>query len=174
MTDFAHRLMLDQIRGGDRLDLIADDAERAQIAERLGLLSLSQLKAHAKVERDGERVRANGRIQAALEQACVATGEPVAAMIDEPFELLFVPTPAGAAKADEEIELGEGEMDTVFYDGGAIDLGGAIADTLSLALDPYPRSANADAALREAGVINEEEAGPFAALAALKGKMSGE
>lgn len=174
MSDFAHRLMLDQIRGGDRLDLVADDAERNAIAARLDLLSLGQLKAHATVERDGEQVRAKGRIQAALVQACVATGEPVAAMIDEPFELLFLPTPTSDGKADEEIELDEGEMDTVFYDGGAIDLGGAIADTLSLALDPYPRSADADATLRQAGVMTEEEAGPFAVLAALKGKLSGE
>ena len=33
------------------------------------------------------------------------------------------------------------------------------------------RSAGADAALREAGVMSEEEASPFAALAALKGKL---
>nr|WP_294851575.1 DUF177 domain-containing protein [uncultured Sphingomonas sp.] len=174
MSDFAHRLMLDQIRGGDRLDLVADDDERARIADRLGLVSLGQLRAHAAVEREGPQVRAMGRIQASLEQACVATGEPVAAMVDEPFDLLFLPVPAASGKADEEIELGEGEMDTVFYDGGAIDLGSAIADTLSLSLDPFPRSANADAALREAGVLSEEEAGPFAALAALKGKLSGE
>lgn len=174
MSDFAHRLMLDQIRGGDRLDLVADEAERAEIADRLNLLSLSQLKAHVALDRDGDDITAKGRVNAALEQACVATGEPVIALVDEPFELLFRPTPSASAKADEEIELDEGELDTVFYDGGAIDLGSAIADTLGLALDPYPRSANAAASLREAGVMTEEEAGPFAALAALKGKLSGD
>jgi len=56
----------------------------------------------------------------------------------------------------------------VFHDGAAIDLGSAIADTLSLALDPYPRSAGAEAALKEAGVLTEAEAGPFAALAKLR------
>ena len=56
----------------------------------------------------------------------------------------------------------------VFYEGGAIDLGGAIADTLALSLDPYPRSAGADAALREAGVMSEEQASPFAILAKLR------
>jgi hypothetical protein len=45
-----------------------------------------------------------------------------------------------------------------------------VADELSLALDPYPRSAGAEDALRDAGVLSEEQAGPFAALAALKGK----
>ena len=88
------------------------------------------------------------------------------AHVDEPFALLFRPEPEGAA--DEEIELGEADCDTVFHDGGSIDLGGAIADSLALALDPYPRSAEADAALKEAGVMTEEQASPFAALAALK------
>ena len=68
-------------------------------------------------------------------------------------------------------ELGEGDLDTIFHDGSAIDLGSAIADTLALSLDPYPRSAGADAALKEAGVLTEEEASPFAALAALKEKL---
>ena len=43
----------------------------------------------------------------------------------------------------------------------------------AMAIDPYPRSPAAAEALREAGVIGEEEAGPFAALAALKAKLSG-
>ena len=56
----------------------------------------------------------------------------------------------------------------MFHDGAEIDLGTAIADTLALSLDPYPRSAAADAALKEAGVLTEAEASPFAVLAKLK------
>ena len=52
----------------------------------------------------------------------------------------------------DEIELSEDDCDTVFYTGGAIDLGEAAAETLALALDPFPRSPGAAAALREAGV----------------------
>nr|WP_276591691.1 DUF177 domain-containing protein [Sphingomicrobium nitratireducens] len=107
---------------------------------------------------------------AEADQACIATGDPVAASIDEPFDLRFVPSPSGG-DADEEVELGGEDLDTVFHDGATLALGDAIADTLSLALDPYPRSAGADAALKEAGVLTEEEAGPFSALAALKEKM---
>jgi uncharacterized metal-binding protein YceD (DUF177 family) len=87
--------------------------------------------------------------------------------VDEPFELVFMPEPATTGP-DEEIELGESDCDVVFHDGAAIDLGTAIADTLALSLDPYPRSAAADAALKEAGVLTEEQASPFAALAKLK------
>jgi uncharacterized metal-binding protein YceD (DUF177 family) len=86
--------------------------------------------------------------------------------VDESFEILFVPAP-NDGRPDEEIELGEEECDTVFYEGGAIDLGSAVADSLALSIDPYPRSAGAEDALREAGVMSEAEAGPFGALAKL-------
>lgn len=171
--DFAHRLTLDRIRGGDRLDLVADEAERQAIAKRLGLDSLKQLQAHVVLDRDGDRIRATGRIAASLDQRCVVTGDPVAAHIDEPFEIAFVAEPKPNSP-DEEIELGAQDCDVVFHDGAAIDLGAAIADTLALALDPYPRSASAEAALKDAGVLSEEEAGPFAALAQLKKQMGGE
>ena len=170
MSEFVHRLQLDQIRDGDRIDINANTGELAAIASRLRLLSLDRLDAHAVLSRDGERVKANGRLKASLSQACVATGEPVAEHVDEAFALSFVPAPT----ADQELELDAEQLDTIFHDGASIDLGTAIADTLALAVDPYPRSAKADAALREAGVLSEEETGPFAALAALKGKLSGE
>jgi uncharacterized metal-binding protein YceD (DUF177 family) len=113
-------------------------------------------------------VRAAGRIKAALEQSCIASGEPVRAHVDEPFQLRFLPAPE--SRPDEEIELGAEELDVVFHDGAAIELGAALADTLALALDPFPRGPNADAALNAAGVLSEEQAGPFAALAKLKSK----
>lgn len=154
------------IRGGDRIDLAADEQDCADIAARLGLPSVSALQAHAVLERDGDSVTATGRLKANLEQACVATGEPIATSLDEPFELHFRPGPNG--RPDEEIELGADDLDTIFHDGSTIPLGESLVDTLALALEPFPRGPNAAAALQEAGVISEEEAGPFAALAALK------
>ena len=172
MNDFSQRLPLDQIRDGDRLDLSADAAECATIADRLGLLSLDRFDAHAVLARDGDRVHATGRIKASLEQSCVASGEPVPAHVDEAFDILFLPEPK-VGRPDEEIELGANDLDAMFHDGSAIELGSAIVDSLALALDPYPRSAGADAALKEAGVLSEEDAGPFAALAALREKLGG-
>ncbi|MEJ7776505.1 MAG: DUF177 domain-containing protein [Sphingomicrobium sp.] len=165
--DFAHRLRLDSIAHGQRLDLIADEAERKAIAERLRLASLGRLEAHAVLEREGTQVRASGRIRAALEQSCIASGEPVVEHVDEPFEISFLPAPVEGAP-DAEIELGAADCDVVFYDGQAIDLGEAIADTLALAMQPYPRSPDAEDALKQAGVLSEAEAGPFAALAKFK------
>ena len=168
MSDrFAHRLKLDQVHDGERVDLVADEAERRSVAERLGLESLDCLQAHATLTRKGALIEADGRITASLNQSCVVTGDPVPSHVDEPFSLLFMPEPE-SRRSDEEIELASADCDVVFYDGGILDLGSAIADTLALNLDPYPRSAGAAAALKEAGVLSEAEAGPFAALAALK------
>ncbi|HEX6217718.1 MAG TPA: DUF177 domain-containing protein [Sphingomicrobium sp.] len=167
MSDFGHRLQLDRIRDGERIELSADEAERRAISERLGLAGLERFEAHAALARNGGEIRATGRLQATLEQNCVVTGEPIPAHVDAPFALKFLPEPTGS-HSDEEVELAEDECDVVFHDGAAIDLGSAIADTLALNLDPYPRSAGADAALKEAGIMTEEEASPFAALAALK------
>jgi uncharacterized metal-binding protein YceD (DUF177 family) len=168
MTDrFAHCLPVEQIREGERLDLVADETERRSIAKRLGLNALGRLEAHVTLSRTALLVRATGRIAATLEQSCVVTGEPVAAHVDEPFTLHFMPA-GEVAREEDEIELRERDCDIVFFDGGVIDLGGAIADTLALSLDPYPRSASSDAALREAGVLSQERASPFAVLARLK------
>ena len=165
--EFAHRLPLNQIRDGERIDLSADEAERRRIAERLALRSLDRLEAHATLERKGEIVRARGRLKASLCQSCVVTDEPIDAHADEPFDIYFLPEPTPGS-SDEEVELCESDCHVVFHDGSVIDLGEAVADSLALGLDPYPRSAGAEAALKEAGVLTEAEAGPFAALAKLK------
>ncbi len=163
---FAHRLRLDQIRDGERIDLVADEAVRAAVAERLGLPSLERLEAHAILHLKGDSVRAEGRVIGSLNQDCVITGEAVPAHVDEAFEIAFMPEPQ-VGRSEEEIELESVDCDVVFHDGGTIDLGNAIADTLALGLPAYPRSPAADTALKEAGVLTEAEASPFAALAEL-------
>ena len=166
---FDCRLNLDKVHDGERIDLKATDAQRAALAERLGLPAIERLEAHCALNHQGASIRATGRIKAALTQTCVASGDPLPAYVDEAFTLHFQPEPARAP--DDELELSGDELDVIFHDGSAIDLGDTIADTLAVSLDPYPRGPNAEAALQQAGVLSEEQAGPFAALAALKGKM---
>ena len=82
----------------------------------------------------------------------MASGEPVPEHVDEAFDLTFVPAP-GSTEPEEEVELDSGDLDTIFHDGAAIDLGREIADTLALSIDPYPRSAQADAAPQISGTF---------------------
>lgn len=153
-----------------RLDLSAGEGERAALARRFGLIAIDRLDASLSVRRHTDEVVAEGALDAAVTQACVATGAPVAAEVRTPFEIRFRPAPDAATPGDE-VELGAGDLDVVFYTGGAIDLGDAVAETLLLNLDPYPRAPAADDALKAAGVKSEEEAGPFGALASLRDKL---
>lgn len=167
--EFSRPVRIDTLgEGGRAIAIEADEAERAALAARFGLISLEGLAADAALRREGETILAEGRIRATVEQACVATGGPVPATIDEPFSLRFVPE--GDA---EEIELDVEDCDTIDYSGSAVDLGEAVAETLALSLDPFPRALDAEAVLKAAGILSEDEVvtGPFAALKALKDKL---
>jgi uncharacterized metal-binding protein YceD (DUF177 family) len=172
--EFSRSVRIDSLGAEPRrIALLADEAERSALARRFGLAAIARLEAEAEVRRSGDVVSAAGTLRASVTQSCVATGDPVEAAVEEPFRIEFHPPPAG--RADEEIELEAGEMDVVFHDGTAVDLGEAVAQTLPLALDPYPRGPGADEAMRAAGVKGEAEAKaashPFAGLAALRDKI---
>lgn len=175
MAEFSRTFRIDTLGAGARnVSIEADEGERAGLARRFGLEAIHRLAAEAALTRNGDIVVATGCVSASVEQSCVATGEPVPEEVAEEFAIEFRPH-VEVDSAEEEIELGEGELDVVFYDSSAVDLGDAVAETVSLALNPFPRSAKADEVLRAAGVKSEDEAkaeaSPFAGLAALKGKL---
>ena len=149
------------------VDITAHVGERAALARRFDLVAIDRLEASFALRREAGSVVATGRVSADVTQACSITDEPLAVSIDEPVELRFVEESAG----EEEVELSEDALDTMPIENGAIDLGEAAAETMALALDPFPRGPGAAAALREAGVIGEDEVTPFNAFAALKGKL---
>jgi uncharacterized metal-binding protein YceD (DUF177 family) len=175
VTEFSRLYRLDSLSPEPiRVEIEARPEECEALAHRFELVALGSLAAQAELRRSGDAVTAIGKLSARVTQSCVGSGEPVEAGVEEDFRVDFRPLPADV-RPEEEIELGEAELDVHFYEDGAIDLGEAVAQTLLLGLDPYPRSPAAEAALRAAGVKSEEEArvesSPFAALAALKGKL---
>jgi uncharacterized metal-binding protein YceD (DUF177 family) len=171
-SEFSRTVRIDTLGGTPReLAIDANEAERAALAERFGLLAVELLTAKLSLTRSGDAVSATGELRARVTQSCVATEVPVPAVVEESFSILFRPHPRTVA--DEEIELAEEEMDVIFYDGASVDVGEAVAETLSLSLDPYPRAPEAETVLREAGVLTEEEAKPESALAGLKDLLEG-
>lgn len=168
--EFSRTVRADTIGSAGRpIHLTATPAEREALAKRFGLVALNRLEAEVSLSRANDDVVAAGSLVAEAAQSCVVTGEPVPQRIEEEFEILFRPHPV--AGGDEEIELDPRELDVVFHDGAMIDLGEAVAQSLALHLEPYPRAPGARAALDAAGVKDEGEAGPFGALAALKEKL---
>lgn len=148
-----------------RLEATAD--EREALARRFGLVAIRRLEADVELARDGDAVNARGRFKADIVQSCAVSGEDLPVTIDEPIALRFVPE---RPVAEEEVELEESELDEIPYTGHVFDLGEAVAQSLSLAIDPYATGPNAERARKDAGISDETANGPFAALAALKKK----
>ena len=96
--------------------------------------------------------------------------EPVTQEIVEPIERVFLPggekAYAGPADAEIFVDL-DGEDVPDHFEGNEADLSALIIETLSLALDPYPRQPGETVgALRDDG--DTESDLPFAGLKILK------
>jgi uncharacterized metal-binding protein YceD (DUF177 family) len=165
--EFSNIVPLSEIGAGQtHLRLSANAAERAALALRFGLFTLDRFDALVALSRDGEGILAKGSFTAALTQPCVATGASVPAQLEEDFSVRVLPETGQAPEA--EIELEAGDCDTMFHDGRRVDVGEVAAQSLGLAINLYPRSPDAASVLKQVGVKDEDEVGPFAALAALR------
>lgn len=168
--EFSRPVRADEIaRHAQGVTIMADASERDALAQRFNLISLDSLEADYALSEQEGAIEARGRVRAKLAQPCVATGVAVPETIDTDFLLRFVPE-GKDEDGGEELEIDSEDCDTIGYDGQTIDMGEAVAETMVLAMTPYPRSRDADAYLREAGVLTEEQASPFAVLQALKDK----
>ena len=168
--EFSRPERLDTIGERERIvEIVATEDERAALAKRFALLSITRLDARLGIKRTDSGIVVKGRVTGAAVQACSVTDEPLDTQIDEPVALLFVDQ---LVSEGDEVELSDDALDTVAIKGGTIDLGEAAADTLALAIDPFPRGPNAAAALAAAGVISEDEFRPANAFSDLKARMA--
>jgi uncharacterized metal-binding protein YceD (DUF177 family) len=148
----------------ERRTIEANEAERAALAARFGVVAIRALAAEAVFTPDGGAIEAHGTLTAELVQSCSVSGEDFPVQIEEPLELRFV-REARSVDPDEEAELPANEPDEIEFSGEAFDLGEAVAQSLGLAIDPFAEGPNADAARREAGIVQEGEGeGPLADL----------
>jgi uncharacterized metal-binding protein YceD (DUF177 family) len=154
---------------GKHVTLTADAVERDALARRFGLVRIDRLEASLALEATERGLEARGQLTAAIVQSCAVSGDDLPVTISEPLFFRFVPE-APDRGPDEEIELAVEDCDEIEFAGSMFDPAEAVAQSLALAIDPFARGQRADAARREAGLLGEGETGPFAALAALKGK----
>ena len=132
------------------------EEERAALARRFGLLDLPALSAELTLTPGpGGTLRARGTLRAEVVQECVVTLEPVPARIEEALDWRILPP--GEEPSDE---LDDGPEDIESEPDGSVDLGEALAQGLSLSLDPYPRAPGAEVP----ETARDEAASPFAAL----------
>nr|WP_295659758.1 DUF177 domain-containing protein [Polymorphobacter sp.] len=138
----------------------AKPLERTALATRFDLSRLDALTADLTAVRDAGGIRVTGTFAAAGEQACVVSAEPVPFAIAEPVDLRF----SDAVPEGEEIELGDTDLDVVPLEGDHLDLGEVVAQSLGLALDPYPRAPAEIRAAAERLLTTEAEAEAIAAV----------
>jgi len=155
-----------------RQRISASEDERAALARRFDLVSLDRLEAAVElipgVIPGGERtILLRADLEAAFEQRCIVTLDPIAGVLAERFELLY-----GPPEAEETASSLVGE-EVAFepFVGDSIDIGEAIAQEFSLALPAFPRN-------REIRLETEPDAAaasnPFAGLLRLVERDNGE
>ena len=174
MTDpgsvWSHPISIDEVpERGVHVDLVADEAARAEIAKIAGLRDLPRLRASFDITHEGsDALRISGEVSATAGQNCVVTLEPIENEINEGVDLLF------ASHARGSIADSEGKITLDFNDPdsaepireGAIDLGAVATEFLLLGIDPYPRKEGAE--FEAPKMAEDPSKHPFAALEALK------
>ena len=162
--EFARPVDLTRVsESGTRMTLEASPAERAALAKRFGLPAIDSLRADLDLKRirGGSAVQLSGQIIADVTQSCVVTLEPVKQHVDETFEILY-----SDEVTDEQSAIGADVAWPEPLPDRALDVGEAVAEQLSLALDPYPRAAGV--ALEKQWTGEGDTAKPFAALDKLR------
>lgn len=140
--------------------LVATPAQLVAMAERFGVLSIAQAHARFTLTHAGKCIDAVGEISGEVTQACGISGTPVAQIIQEVVHLRFDPS----ASEDEEIDLADIDLeafaaepwDTIALTADTLELGEAFAQSLALALDPYPRASDEAIAAARAHLTPEE------------------
>jgi len=163
-------IRLDEVpETGRHVELVADAAARASLAQAAGLAGLSRLEASFDLARQGSvGLHVSGSVSASVRQTCVVTLDPVDNEVEEAIDLVFAPATAAAeaatATSGSNTTLETPEPPEAMID-GTVDLGVIATEFLLLGIDPYPRKPGA---VFEPPPGSDTRESPFAALAALR------
>ncbi len=128
-------LDLSRLRSGtERVDRQLEPSAFADLAEDFRVVS--PVHVTADVRKDGQKIRAAGRVQATLECACSRCLEAFAIPVDAPFDALFLPAATNGGGGEHEV--GEADLGVSFYSNDTIDLGEIIREQFYLALPMKP------------------------------------
>lgn len=143
----------------------ANEKQRASLAAQHGLLGVKRFEAQMLVvgwKRNG--IKVSGRVDAEIVQECVVTLEPLDAAIGEEFSQVYLPEESklgrlGFHDGGEILLDADGPDSPETFVGDTIDVGALAEEFFGLAIDPYPRKA--DAAL---GGASPDDDGPHGQL----------
>jgi uncharacterized metal-binding protein YceD (DUF177 family) len=156
IPEFHRPLSLDRI-GPNGLDTAVEASvpECAALAVRMQLPAVLAVTCAFHLIREGrDKILARGVLRAVVTQTCVITLDDFEVLLEEVFQVRFVPSGEESDDIDPESE------DEIPFEGNTIDLGEAASEQLGLVLDPYPRMPGVEMP----DVEDDPEPHPFAAL----------
>ncbi len=162
----------DVARGPKTIHLEADEKARAVLADRFGLLAIDCLEGDIDVSHLPDGMRVKGHMRAAVQQTCVVSFRPVSSTIEEFFSIHYCIGPLTEEQEESVLDIDAEDIEELVDD--KVDVAEALAQTLALALDPFPRVPDADSPVK---IVTEAEAeemqrrpNPFAILKNLSDK----
>lgn len=157
--EFSRPLQADRVpKAGSVETLEAEPKELKALANRMKIPAIHALTAEIRATPwRGGGIKLEGHLTADIEQVSVISLEAFRETVSIPVSRYFLPPGAVAENGEED------DADPI--EGGHIDLGEVVAETLALDLDPYPRKpgeAFAEHVEDEGG--RDETPSPFAVL----------
>jgi uncharacterized metal-binding protein YceD (DUF177 family) len=163
-------IRLDQVGKGTGRRLVADEAQRAVLADQLELDSLDLLEAEVEVLPWGRDYEIKGTFKAAVVQTCGVTLEPLPSLIEGRFSVKASETPP-VEEHDPDMEIGLETPDPPdLIENGQIDLAAYVIEHLALEIDPFPRKPGVEFE----PPVTAPEPSPFAVLAQLRRDKDGD
>ncbi len=154
---------------GDPPHDIAITATAAQcraLADDFGIIAITALSGAVRLRRGADGlIYATLDLKARVTQACIVTTDPVEQRITERASLLLLTAAQAEARNLDHAPIDPDAPDEIVAAGTMVDLGASLTEQLALALDPYPRKA--DAAIPDD--VAPKRDNPFSALAQLRG-----
>lgn len=151
-------------------------SELKTIAAELNLLGLRKLSFEGQIKAQGKKDwLLTAKLGATVVQPCVVTLDPVSTRIDVPVRRVYMAE--WEEPEEDDVEMHEDDEVEALVD--YIDPAVVMIESLSLALPQYPRATDADvseAVFTEPGKkpMTQEDAKPFAGLAALRDSLKKE
>ncbi len=155
---------------GRRLKVVAQKDKLPAIAQYAKIAGVAHLSADLLVTGFKGGVRISGRLFAEISQPCVVSLDPLAQIIDEAVERVFLFAPdinadAGAG-SESFIDLSADEIPD-YIEGNELDLSVLLLEVLGLAIELYPRAPGAKMSPQQTGG-EPAKLSPFAVLRSKK------
>ena len=151
------------------ITIVANEAARQKLAAACDVVAVNGLTATVTLTPGAKgSVTVEGHVIADIVQNCVVSLVPVDQHIDETVRVRYVRGAEPQPKPGSEIVIDATLPDPPeILTGPTLDVGELVEEYFALAIDPYPRAPGAALPPELAVDEDDEEASPFAALAAL-------